>query len=205
MLEVTDSAVENLKSYLAQNNIESAVRIALMQGGWAGPSLGLALDEPKDDDKTFQEDGVSFLVEEGLLSSCGAIKVDFLEAGYRSGFSITSTNPVGGGGGCSSGSCSSGTCGWSTTNRSSKPLPIWDRGFFYLFFNHLGTLTFWVSSLVAKPYFSSPILSLEGRVGHNPTGSLLSPRLESAFPEKLAFINGSLLDSTSIILIFSSE
>ena len=111
MLEVTDSAVENLKSYLAQNNIESAVRIALMQGGWAGPSLGLALDEPKDNDKTFQEDGVSFLVEEGLLSSCGVIKVDFLEAGYRSGFSITSTNPVGGGGGCSSGSCSSGTCG----------------------------------------------------------------------------------------------
>ncbi len=33
MLEVTSSAVENLKSYLAQNNIESAVRIALMQGG----------------------------------------------------------------------------------------------------------------------------------------------------------------------------
>ncbi|MEA2115788.1 MAG: Fe-S cluster assembly protein HesB [Thermodesulfobacteriota bacterium] len=33
MLEVTGSAVENLKSYLAQNNIESAVRIALMQGG----------------------------------------------------------------------------------------------------------------------------------------------------------------------------
>jgi len=33
MLEVTGSAAENLKSYLAQNNIESAVRIALMQGG----------------------------------------------------------------------------------------------------------------------------------------------------------------------------
>ncbi len=33
MLEVTISAVENLKSYLAQNNIDSAVRIALMQGG----------------------------------------------------------------------------------------------------------------------------------------------------------------------------
>jgi Fe-S cluster assembly iron-binding protein IscA len=74
--------------------------------------LGLALDEPKDDDKTFKEDSVTFLVEEGLLTSCGAIKVDFLEAGYRSGFSITSTNPVGGGGGgCSSGSCSSGSCG----------------------------------------------------------------------------------------------
>jgi len=73
--------------------------------------LGLALDEPKENDRTFEEDDLTFLVEEDLLNSCGAIKVDFIEAGYRSGFSITSTNPVGGGGGCSSGSCSSGSCG----------------------------------------------------------------------------------------------
>ena len=33
MFEVTSTAVENLKSYLSQNNIDSAVRIALMQGG----------------------------------------------------------------------------------------------------------------------------------------------------------------------------
>nr|WP_051309230.1 hypothetical protein [Desulfogranum japonicum] len=72
--------------------------------------MGLALDEPKDTDKTFEEDSLTFLVEESLLTSCGTIKVDFIEAGYRSGFSITSTNPVGGGG-CSSGSCSSGSCG----------------------------------------------------------------------------------------------
>ena len=33
VFETTSSAVENLKTYLAQNNIESAVRISLMQGG----------------------------------------------------------------------------------------------------------------------------------------------------------------------------
>lgn len=33
MLEVTIKAVENLKTYLSQNNINSAVRVALMQGG----------------------------------------------------------------------------------------------------------------------------------------------------------------------------
>ena len=33
MLEVTVLAVEKLKEYLAQNNIRSAVRVALMQGG----------------------------------------------------------------------------------------------------------------------------------------------------------------------------
>lgn len=135
MLEVTSSAVENLKSYLDQNNIESAVRISLMQGGWAGPSLGLALDEPKDNDTTFEEDGVHFLVEQGLLTTCGTIKVDFLDAGHRSGFSITAANPIGGSGGCSSGSCGTGGCGgWFRTDCVFRPLSFWQGLFLCPFF-----------------------------------------------------------------------
>jgi Fe-S cluster assembly iron-binding protein IscA len=72
--------------------------------------LGLALDEPKTNDKVYENDTLKFLVEEGLLRTCGSIKVDFIDAGARSGFGITSANPIGGGG-CSSGSCSSGNCG----------------------------------------------------------------------------------------------
>jgi Fe-S cluster assembly iron-binding protein IscA len=70
----------------------------------------LALDESKENDEIFKEDDLTFLVEQNLLNTCGSIKVDFIDAGYRSGFSITSTNPIGGGG-CSSGSCASGSCG----------------------------------------------------------------------------------------------
>jgi hypothetical protein len=33
MLEVSEQAIVKLKAYLADNNIESAVRVALMQGG----------------------------------------------------------------------------------------------------------------------------------------------------------------------------
>ena len=33
MFEVTEVAVNNLKAYLEQNTISSAIRIALMQGG----------------------------------------------------------------------------------------------------------------------------------------------------------------------------
>ncbi len=33
MFEVTALAVDNLKTYLEQNKISSAIRIALMQGG----------------------------------------------------------------------------------------------------------------------------------------------------------------------------
>ena len=33
MLEITESAVTNLKSYMEENKIDSALRVALMQGG----------------------------------------------------------------------------------------------------------------------------------------------------------------------------
>ena len=33
MFEVTDLATENLKSYMEQNNIDSALRVAIMGGG----------------------------------------------------------------------------------------------------------------------------------------------------------------------------
>jgi Fe-S cluster assembly iron-binding protein IscA len=33
MLEVTELAQQNLKEYLAQNNIDSSIRVAIMQGG----------------------------------------------------------------------------------------------------------------------------------------------------------------------------
>ena len=33
MFEVTELATQNLKSYMEQNNIDSALRIALMGGG----------------------------------------------------------------------------------------------------------------------------------------------------------------------------
>lgn len=33
MFEVTESATQNLKTYMEENNIESSLRVALMSGG----------------------------------------------------------------------------------------------------------------------------------------------------------------------------
>lgn len=70
--------------------------------------MGLALDEPKDSDKVFDQDDLKFVVEGSLLTSCGSIKVDFMDAGPRSGFSISSSIPLGSSGSC--GSCGGGSC-----------------------------------------------------------------------------------------------
>ncbi len=112
MLDVTAQANEKLVDYMQENNIKSALRVALMQGGCSGPSLGLALDEEKPMDELFQRQDLTFLVDRQLLQQCGSITIDFVDAGNRSGFSVHSSNPLPvTGGGCSSGSCGSGGCG----------------------------------------------------------------------------------------------
>ncbi len=110
MFEITKTASDNLKDYLQQNNVDSSIRIALMQGGCSGSALGLALDSKKDTDETFTKEDLQFIVKKELLETCGSIKVDFIDAGHRSGFSITSANPIGEPDGCSTGSCGSGSC-----------------------------------------------------------------------------------------------
>jgi iron-sulfur cluster assembly accessory protein len=117
MLEVTQSALANVKNYLDQQKIDSAVRVNLMSGSCAGPRLGLAIDDAnaKDNDHIFDHGGVIFLVDKGVAETCGAIKVDFIEekdAGCGcggGGFVITNEKPLSGSScGCS---CSSGSCG----------------------------------------------------------------------------------------------
>lgn len=112
MVEVTELANKKLSEYLKSNNISSPLRVALMQGGCQGASLGLALDEEKATDETFDSEDLIFLVEKSLLQLCGTITVDYVDAGPRSGFLVRSANALpGAGDGCSSGSCSSGGCG----------------------------------------------------------------------------------------------
>lgn len=112
MLEVTAEANKKLVEYMTDNNITSSLRVFLTPGGCSGPSLGLALDEAKPADEIFERQDLTYLVEKALLQQCGKITIDFMDAGSRSGFSISSSIPLAGaGGGCSSGSCGSGGCG----------------------------------------------------------------------------------------------
>lgn len=108
MLQVTDTANAKLSEYLAENNIESALRV-FVQGGCSGPALGLALDEKRPEDEEYQFAPLTFLVEKDLLKQCGTITVDYIDSGSHSGFSVVPEIALPGGGGCSSGSCSS--CG----------------------------------------------------------------------------------------------
>lgn len=111
MITISALAQRKLEEYLKENNISSFLRVAVMPGGCSGPALGLALDEQKKDDLVTTAESLTLLISKDLSEQCGAVSVDFMEAGSRSGFSITSAHPIPGAGGCGSGSCGSSGCG----------------------------------------------------------------------------------------------
>ena len=52
--------------------------------------MGMALDEPEQNDEQFDKDGIRYVVDKELLEMAKPIKVDFLETDNGSGFYITS-------------------------------------------------------------------------------------------------------------------
>ncbi|PID72494.1 MAG: hypothetical protein CSB34_01750 [Desulfobulbus propionicus] len=107
MLEVTDSATASLKEYVQEFDYNKPIRITIMRKqGCSGVGLGLVFDDPKESDKTFSVDIMTFVVEEKLLNICEGIKVDFIDLGTRKGFVVSSQVPIEG---ASCGNCT-GEC-----------------------------------------------------------------------------------------------
>ena len=100
MITVSESAHNELDAYFADKE-KSPIRIFLAPGGCSGPRLSLALDEPTDKDSVFEDNGLTFSVENSLLEQTGAIEIDLTAMG----FSVQSANPLNGGGcsGCGGG------------------------------------------------------------------------------------------------------
>jgi Fe-S cluster assembly iron-binding protein IscA len=66
----------------------------------------LALDEPKDNDESVSAGDQTFVIDQQLSEQLGEVKVDFVEEGWRSGFMVSSENPVNAGPSACGGSCS---------------------------------------------------------------------------------------------------
>ena len=60
MLTLTENAGKELKAFFTDKP-QSPIRIYLAPGGCSGPRLGLALDEPRDEDEVMEQDGFSLV------------------------------------------------------------------------------------------------------------------------------------------------
>ncbi len=91
MLELSERASEVIKKqFLEGREGSQSIRILMTDGGWKGPYLVLAFDEPRESDHLFTERGVTFLVEKTLLDRVKPINIDYVEGTLGSGFTLKS-------------------------------------------------------------------------------------------------------------------
>ncbi|RLB40736.1 MAG: hypothetical protein DRH12_09655 [Deltaproteobacteria bacterium] len=50
--------------------------------------MGMALDEPRENDEVFNNDGITYVIDKTLFEQVKPIKVDFVDSPFGSGFSI---------------------------------------------------------------------------------------------------------------------
>ncbi|NBC34153.1 MAG: iron-sulfur cluster insertion protein ErpA [Alphaproteobacteria bacterium] len=77
----------------AQGNDKLMLRIAVSGGGCSGFQYGFSLDDTlRDDDLTFERDGVTVVVDEVSMDLLGGAEVDFVEEMIGSYFQIRNPN-----------------------------------------------------------------------------------------------------------------
>jgi len=54
----------------------------------------MALDEPKEGDQHFEEDGITFLVDRQLFDRVKPIRIDFMASKRASGFTVSGSLPA---------------------------------------------------------------------------------------------------------------
>ena len=58
----------------------------------------MVLDEPKAKDKVYEFEPLKMVIDDDLESQVGSVSVDYSDSVWRSGFKVTATRPLGGGG-----------------------------------------------------------------------------------------------------------
>ena len=87
MLQITDSAKDKIKLIQEQQK-GKLLRISMDGMGWGGPKLGMALDEPKENEKPVQVNGIDVLIEDIVRSLTDETIIDYVDEPSGRGFLI---------------------------------------------------------------------------------------------------------------------
>jgi Fe-S cluster assembly iron-binding protein IscA len=94
MVNVEASAIQAIRSFLAEKGFQRPLRIALQSSGCCDPFLGLSVDDIREADLTQEVDGLTFVITPATYELVGEVTISFLEEIGRKGFVLTSRKPV---------------------------------------------------------------------------------------------------------------
>jgi Fe-S cluster assembly iron-binding protein IscA len=96
MFEVTEKAIEMIREFQKDKDNIPPIRLKLFPSSCGPPTLQMTLDEHQEDehqenDETFHDGGLTFLIEKQLLEEVQPIKIDYVHtaSGAGDGFSIS--------------------------------------------------------------------------------------------------------------------
>ncbi|MCL4216574.1 MAG: iron-sulfur cluster assembly accessory protein [Candidatus Hydrogenedentes bacterium] len=94
LIQATDSAVEELKKLLTQQDQDAidGIRLGVKGGGCSGLSYVLDFDKKRDGDNTFEQNGVTFLMDRKSSIYLKGIVLDYKEGLQGKGFTFMNPN-----------------------------------------------------------------------------------------------------------------
>ncbi|MDO6438294.1 iron-sulfur cluster assembly accessory protein [Cyclobacterium sp. 1_MG-2023] len=90
-INITPKALEEIKTIISTKNIplEYALRVGVKGGGCGGVSYALGFDLKKDEDQSFDIEGLTVLIEKKHVMFLMGMQVDFHESNEARGFVFT--------------------------------------------------------------------------------------------------------------------
>ena len=96
MLTLTDTAVEKVKSIIAERGGEGGLRISVIGGGCSGFQYQMTLDRtPGTEDKVIEQDGLRVFVDNRSLLLLAGTRVDYVDGLTGAGFKFENPNSKG--------------------------------------------------------------------------------------------------------------
>ena len=94
MINVTDNAVQQLRSLLSQRaeNSKKGLRVEVAKGGCSGLHYEMTLGEREEGDAIVERDGVQFFIDDESVSYLRGATLDFTDGLTGTGFRIVNPN-----------------------------------------------------------------------------------------------------------------
>src|SRR5438309_11207279 len=92
MIEMTESAVRQLRTLEGEQAAEKGLRIGIAKGGCSGLQYEMTLGEARPGDSVIERDGVKFFVDEDSASLLRGSTLDYYDALAGSGLQIVTPN-----------------------------------------------------------------------------------------------------------------
>jgi iron-sulfur cluster assembly protein len=97
MITLTDISAEKVREFLAAQGTEVAtagLRVGVRGGGCSGFQYVLAFDERRDGDESYEDKGITLLVDRESLPYVNGSTIDFVDGLQGAGFKVENPNVV---------------------------------------------------------------------------------------------------------------